>query len=113
MVFRPFTQLDETWHMIRREIESGALAESMMKVDHAGPSKGGVVIVYTSESNVERAGGELIKLVKHDIKYKTNRTTRQGRYAWKGRHESICEKTLYWNGQLQKLLIKHESKIQK
>ena len=60
-----------------------------------GPSTWGVIIVFTSESNAERAGVDLIQLVKHD---KTNRATEEGRYAWKGGGESVCEKTLYWNG---------------
>ena len=81
MVFRPFTQLDETWHMIRKEIESGVLSASVVKAHCTtlyydpsdggpGPSTQGVIIVFTSESNAERAGVDLIKLVKHDIKYK-------------------------------------------
>ena len=109
MVFRPFTQLDETWHMIRKEIVSGVLSASVVKAHCTtlfydpsdggpGPSTWGVIIVYTSESNADRAGVELIGLVKHDIKYKTNRATGEGRYAWKGGGESVCEKTLFWNG---------------
>ena len=109
MIFRPFTQLDETWHMIRKEVESGVLSVSVTRACcttlYYNPSEGGpgqstrgVIIVYTSESNAERAGVELIRLVKHDIKYKTNRATGEGRYAWKGGGGSVCEKTLYWNG---------------
>ena len=86
--------------MIRKEVESDVLTESVMKThcttlgynpSNGGPGscKGGIAIVYTSESNSERAGMELIKLVKNDIKYKTNRATGEGRYTWKGKGESL------------------------
>ena len=108
MVFRPFTQLDETWHTIRREVEAGVLAEKTLaavtttlfyqpSAHGPGPHVSGVICVYTTEQDVEEIGFILINLVKHDIKFKTEEATNNREYAWRLENKSICLKTLYWN----------------
>ena len=108
MVFRPFTLLDKTWHMIRNGIETGQLSECTTVAKCSamfyhpscggpGPKTGGVICVHTTEKNVDEAGHILISMVKHDIKYKTNEASSGGSYAWRNGGQSVCTKTLYWN----------------
>lgn len=80
-VSRLFSQLDQTWHMIREATETGVLASCTLGArcttmfynpTHrgVGPCTSGVISVFTTEENVDKAGMALINLVKHDIKYK-------------------------------------------
>lgn len=109
LLFRPFSQIDETWHMIRKEMKNGSLTESTRGAKCSclyynpscggpGPKTSGVICIYTTERDVDKAGFILIDMVKHDIKYKTDEATLGGEYAWKGGGKSVCLKTLYWNG---------------
>ncbi len=108
MVFRPFTQLDETWHMIRNEVKCGVLADSAVAVESStmsycptahgpGPRKVGVIRVYTTEKDIDIAGFTLINFVHHDIKFKTVRATQNNEFVWKREQASVCLRTLYWN----------------
>ena len=108
MIFRPYTELDETWHMIRREVEAGVLVEKSLAADcttmvydptsHGpGPVVSGVICVYSTEQNADDVGFILISLAKHDIKYKTEEATNNLKYAWRLQDKSVCLKTLYWN----------------
>ena len=80
---KSFSQLDQIWHIIRRatSCESGVLANCTLGArcttmfynpTHrgVGPCTTGVISVFTTEEDVDRAGMALIKLVEHDIKYK-------------------------------------------
>ena len=107
MVFRPFTLLDETWHMIRNEVECGVLADSAVATDGStmfyhptaygpGPNTSGVIEVHTTEKNIDTAGFILINLVHHDIKFKTMKATGDDEFIWK-RQRTVCLRTLYWN----------------
>ena len=109
MVFRPFSQLDETWHMIRNAVETSQLSEYAIEAacttlfyhprcSGPGPKTGGVICVYTTVENVDQAGHILIRMVEHDIKYKTEEATSDGVYVWRNIDgNSVCMKTLYWN----------------
>jgi len=108
LVFRPFPLLDETWHFLREKVHSGVLSSCttgarsscmFYNPSLSGPGRHttGVVIVYTTEADIDTAGFILINLVKHDIKYKSDRATHDGKYQWKGGYGSVCLKTLYWN----------------
>ena len=108
MVFRGYTHLDETWRMIRNAIETDQLSECTTEAKSTtlfynpscggpGPTTGGVICVYTTEENVDEAGHVLINMLKHDIKYKTEKATLDGAYAWRNGGQSVCMKTLYWN----------------
>ena len=108
MVFRPYTQLDETWHMIRSEVECGVLSDSAVgtlsstmfynpTAHGPGPRKVGVICVYTTEKNIDSVGFTLINLVHHDIKFKTEQATENSNFAWKRDQASVCLRTLYWN----------------
>ncbi len=107
MVFRPYTLLDETWHMIRNEVECGVLADSAVatecstifyqpRVHGPGPNTTGVIEVHTTEKNIDTAGFILINLVHHDIKFKTMKATGDDEFIWK-RQRTVCLRTLYWN----------------
>ena len=108
MVFRPYTELDETWHMIRREVETGALVEKSLAAHSTtkiydptshgpGPVVTGLICVYSKEEDADDVGFILINMVKHDIKYKTEKATTNHKYAWRLQDKSVCLKTLYWN----------------
>ncbi len=108
MVFRPFTQLDETWHMIRKEVECGVLADSAFAAFSStmyyhptahgpGPDKSGVICVFTTEKNIDTVGFTLINLVHHDMKFKTEQATEKSNFMWKGEQASVSLRTLYWN----------------
>ena len=108
LVFRPYSQIDETWHLVRKATESGVLRESTRGAKCSGlfydpcchgpgPKTSGVICVYTMEEDVDRAGFILINMLKHDLKYKTDEATLDGDYSWKGKGASVCLKTLYWN----------------
>ncbi len=108
MIFRLYTQLDETWHMIRNEVECGVLADSVVlalsstmyynpTAHGPGPRKVGVICVYTTEKNIDTVGFTLINLVHHDIKFKTEQATENYKFAWKRDQASVCLRTLYWN----------------
>ena len=104
LVFKQFEELDETWHMIRKAVESGELGatgakRSAAKLDpssHPRVSSEGVIRVYTSEETMDEVGFKLVHMVKHDIRYKTDEATRQGRYNAKG-YTNVSLQTIYWN----------------
>lgn len=101
LVFKALNKLDETWHTIRKAVESGELGATGAKCSTArreppyDKSRKGVICVYTSEETVDEVGLKLVNIVKQDLPYKTDEATLQGLYAWKGYKVSL--KTLYWN----------------
>lgn len=108
MIFRPFTEIDDTWHKVRREVESGELVELVLgticTTMHYNPTMGGpgpcttaVICVHTMRDNLERVGHSLIAIAQHDIKYKTEEASEKREYSWTGEKKSVCLKTLYWN----------------
>ena len=106
LVFKRFDKLDETWHTIRKAVESGELgatdAKSSTAMEKSGrqgssaSSRMGVICVYTSEEAMDEVGLKLVYIVKQDIRYKTDEATRQGVYSSTG-HKGIALKTIYWN----------------
>ena len=105
LVFKKIEELDETWHMIRRAVESGELGALCVKCSTATPDPSsyptdpgikGVICVYTSEMAIDEVGFKLVRLVKQYIRYKTEEATRQGLYILKG-HTRVSLKTIYWN----------------
>ena len=104
LIFKQFEELDETWHMIRKAVESGKLDSTGAKCSTAKPdpssyptdSNIGVICVYTSEETMDEVGFDLVKMVKQDIRYKTDEATRQGKYRAKG-YTNVSRQTIYWN----------------
>ena len=104
LVFKQLEELDETWHMIRKAVESGKLDSTGAKCSTAKPdpssylmdSNKGVICVYTSEEMMDKVGFDLVKMVKQDIRYKTDEATLQGLYRARG-YTNMSLQTIYWN----------------
>ena len=100
LVFKPLEELDETWHMIRRAVESGELDSTGAKCSTAMPDPSrhpkdpteGVICVYTSEEVMDEVGFKLVHMVKQDIRYKTDEAT----LIITG-YEKVTVKTIFWN----------------
>ena len=67
MIFRSFANIDETWHKVRIEVESGALIDSVLGASSStlhynptmggpGPCTSGVICVHTTEANTDKVG---------------------------------------------------------
>ena len=109
ILFRNFEDLNNTWCVVRDEIESGRLGAvgakcSTRRYDPesygAGPKTSGRISVFTKENHCIDVGMKLIQLrgVQHDIKYKTNEATQSRNYAHNPTNEdSFCSKYIYWN----------------
>ena len=78
MIFRSFTDIDETWYKIRIEVESGALIDSALLATSStlhynstmggpGPCTSGVICVHTTEDNIDKVGHILNTVVQHDL----------------------------------------------
>ena len=83
-VFRPRSLLDETWHIIRKEVIAGNLAALAVGVRCTtsyynpssvgfGPVTEGFISVFTTKEKIFEAGEVLLGLVKHNIWYKTQK----------------------------------------
>ena len=102
LVFRPVSQIDETWEKIRRQVESGELGATGAKVSTMmgnptakNPSK--VICVYTTKEDMDEVGLKLIQVVQNIIRYKTDQATLAGEYSWSTKGKVTC-RTLEWNG---------------
>ena len=104
LVFKQLKELDETWHMIRKAVESGELGATGANCSTAKPdpsshpmdSNIGVICVYTSEEMMDQVGFKLVHMVKQEIRYKTDEATRQGKYIATG-YKRVTIKTIFWN----------------
>ena len=106
LVFKRFDKLDETWHMIRKAVDSGELGAIGAKCSTAcavaDPSSNtmdpstGVICVYTSKETMDEVGFKLIRMVKQDIRYKTDEATLKGEYIATG-YKKVTVKTIFWN----------------
>ena len=106
LVFRLYgRELDETWHMLTRVLDSGKLGADSMKSSTlrynpscagTGFHNAGVICIYTTEKLMDEAGFQLVELLKHDIKYKTDEATLSGVYMHRGAERTTL-KTLFWN----------------
>ena len=105
MVFDHYDNIDGTWERIRTAIArrelTGCFAEcSTIRYDPTaegpGPSTSAVICVYTTEKNIDNVGRRLIRIVKRDIPYKTNKDTREFKYTFTGHQEGAPIK-LFWN----------------
>ena len=102
LVFRKKDKLDETWHMIRKAVESGELKASAAKSStalenpNARDKDVGVICVYTSEALMDEVGLQLVFMLKHNISYKSDEATRAGMYSNRG-FKGHTFKTMYWN----------------
>ena len=109
MIFRSYAAIDEMWHKVRTEVESGVLTESVLGASTTtmlynptmggpGPSTSAVICVHTTEDNADSVGYILITIAQHNIKYKTEEASAKREYSWTGEeNKSVCVKTLYWN----------------
>ena len=107
LIFKHYDELDRTWEMIKTAILSDKLKGcknakcSTIYYDPTrvgpGPCTSGVISVYTERDNMEAIGFELIKLIQHDLKYKTNESTKSYKYSFIGLRKEVASKTIYWN----------------
>ena len=105
LVFRDIDKLSETWTDIVMALKEGKLGDCWRaksstlwyhpSKEGPGPSTTGVISVNTCKEDMEAIGYKLIKIVKQDIKYKTNEATRNYEYAHVGARSTI--KMLYYN----------------
>ncbi len=106
MVFRYLHELDETWKKICKALIRGKLQDCLTVATTTqkyepreagpGPNTTGVIFVYTEEHNVDAIGFELVKIVKNDIKYKTEQASENREYVHCG-HGRVTTKTIFWN----------------
>ena len=104
LVFKRSERLDETWHTIRKAVDSGELGATGAKCSTAKDnplkyprnSNKGVICVYTSEETMDEVGFKLIHMVKQDIRYKTDEATLKGEYKVTG-YKKVTVKTIFWN----------------
>lgn len=106
LVFRYFSELDDTWDTLKRAFDAGklkaeALKSSTMYYNPTGSGPGsctqGVIRIYTQKKKRDFVGNQLIKLVKHDIRYKV--TAAKEGDALTPHTSAICTTfhTLHWN----------------
>lgn len=105
LVGEPLHKLDDTWQRIKEEMEANRLFATGLKCSTGGynpsssgtgPVTNGVISIYTTEEDIDNAGFEIIKIVEHDIQYKTNEMSASGQYRHKGNRKIIL-KSLFWN----------------
>ena len=106
MVFKHLDVLDETWEKIRIAIARDELHGSLRARSSTarydpthggpGPKLTGVICVYTKEHNMDAIGFKLIKIVRQDIKYKTEQDSMEGRFRHVGSGK-VSIKTIFWN----------------
>ena len=90
--------------MIRKAVESGELGATGAKCSTAKDnplkyprnSNKGVICVYTSKETMDEVGFKLIRMVKQDIRYKTDEATLKGEYIVTG-YKKVTVKTIFWN----------------
>ena len=104
MVFDHYNKIDETWEKVRNAIAKNILRNcsakcSTMKYDPTkqgpGPSTTAVICVYTERDTRNMIGFKLIEIVKRDIAYKTEESTKCGRFTHAG--TSVKSQKIYWN----------------
>ena len=105
MVFDHYDNIDGTWERIRTAIARRELRGCFAKcstirydptTEGPGPSTSAVICVYTTEKTIDNVGRRLIRIVKRDIPYKTNKDTREFKYTFTGHQEGAPIK-LFWN----------------
>ncbi len=107
MIFKHFDELRSTWRNIKRAKDEGRFDGSVYlktstKVYRPGsygpgPCTTGVIEVYTKVGNRDSVGREVCKIVEHDIMYKTERATREGRYHGSGHSRPPSNETMLYN----------------
>lgn len=106
LVFEPMESLDETWHMIRNDVEAGqigrvgctsAKCSTAFKPEHISPdSRNGVIEVFTTNEGKNKVGMILVHKVQHDILYKAFKSSGHQmatRYSRRNRQKTW----LHWN----------------
>ena len=95
--------------MVRDAVMSGQLGAGVISAScttlwynplktGAGPTTTGKISVHTNEEDYIEVGKRFIKLVKHDIQYKTLEATKRGEYSYRsGNTRPISSKTIFWN----------------
>ena len=105
LVFRYFSELDNTWDTLKRAFDARKLSAVAIKSSTLyynpsgagpGPCIEGAIRIYTMNADIDRVGMQLIEIVHHDIRYKTNQATEDARYTHKGQTH-ISSHTLFWN----------------
>ena len=106
IVYKDLEDLDDAWKKIGEAILANELPGcrdakcSTLYYDPTrvgpGPCTTGAILLYTKKDNIDAVGFKLIKLVRQDIKYKSNERSKKYHYAFIGQGQ-VTEKTLYWN----------------
>ena len=106
MIFKHWDELDATWErvkmaLLRDELQdcSDAACSTMRynpSVSGPGPDLAGVICVYTQEHDMDAIGFKLIEMMKHDIKYKTDRDTLDYKFSFNS-STPVSIKNMYWN----------------
>jgi hypothetical protein len=109
LVFEPMESLDETWHMIRRALESrefgkgctGAKCSTAFKHQTVPPNSDGVIVVFTTDEGKNEVGMILIHKVQHNILHKTFESGPPPQTASRRPYSRWSKKPiktwLYWN----------------
>ena len=101
LLFRNADIIDEEWMKIAAAVKSGKLHAAQSKVStqyntstnpNSQSKSSHVICIYTSESRMMEVGMALIKIVEHDIRYKTDEATVSGEYG----AGATCQ-MIYWN----------------
>ena len=105
LVFRSFDDIDEMWSIVREGVETGKLGSLAAKCSTLkygpsdcgpGPVVNAVICVFTTKKRMNEVGFKLIKIVKHDIRYKTDEATLSGVYVHTGAKRTTI-KSIFWN----------------
>ena len=99
LIFEPMVSLDETWHTIRRAVESGEFgkgykgARCSTSFRPNNTDSDGVIQVSTTKEGMEEVGMKIINKLKRDILYRHKNPAQADRYH--GR--PLTTTWLYWN----------------
>jgi hypothetical protein len=99
LVFGSEKKIDSLWQSIWPKVVSGELHAAQAKVATKFNTKTGsssyVICVYTTETRMDDVAFKLIRIVKRDLRYKTDADTIAGKYA-PTTNQPISVRTLYW-----------------
>ena len=106
LVMKDIDKIDETWSQIVRAMINDELQGCQVckcstmfynpSCSGPGPRTSTVICVYTCEHDMDAIGFKLVKVVKQDIKYKTDAATEEYRYVHAGSGKCTI-KTIYYN----------------
>ena len=121
MVYRRFDELDAMWEELKENVSSKTIEAYAMKCSTLmynptdtgpGPCNSGAIRVHVgSQDDIVKVGEQLVRLVKHDILYKCNKTTENGVYTHTSKHRPSSFK-YFWNDGEPKMIELTDEDIQ-